>query len=264
MIFRNQMLFKMLSTLSVLLLSAPNALAQRATIDNHNNIWSVRPTDFRPQLPTASSGLKNCRGAQITSGICKNYSIENAMGDGLTVKATGAIVKNPQIARASGNGITLNGTGCIVDGGIIDGASGAGILVNGTGNIIKNVTIVNCSQPIVINGIGNIVDWSTIHSTRDAWVNSQQMPPQNESVRGTFARSNRQTFGAVNTPNLQTYGAMRAPSASGQLATPQTLNRALADQTTTSSAVQGKLLQTTKQPVQLKAKEQTLQSVNDH
>jgi hypothetical protein len=256
MILKYQKLFKVLTSLSVLFLSAPNALAQSATIDTQNNIWNTKPADFRPQLPTARAGLKNCQGAIISSGICRDYSIENAMGDGLSIRATGVIVGNPQIIGASGNGITINGNGCIIDGGIIDGARGVGILVTGKGNIIKNVTIVNCSQPIVINGVGNIVAWSTIHSTRDAWVNAQQTPPQNRAIRGAFTRSSNQTYGTLNSPTTQTYAQMQASSATGQLATPQT-EVMRANQTSASASVEGKLLKTKTQPVQLKAKEQT-------
>lgn len=250
-------LYNLVLLLGAALLAAPAAFAQGATIDRSNNIWGARPADFRPQLPTTSAGLRNCRGAVITSGSCSNYSIENAVGDGLTVKAIGAIVSLPQIVRPSGNGITLDGTGCIINGGIIDGAGGVGILVTGTGNIIKNITIVNCSQPIVVNGVGNIIDWSTIHSTRDAWESSRQEAAQTEAAAGMPVRSSVQTYGTVRAPNIQTYGTVHAQSSSGAVGVQ-------AAHTEASSQVQGKLLHSIPQPVQLQAKQQTLQSVAGH
>jgi hypothetical protein len=105
-----------------LLLCLPAANAQHA-FDRSGNIWGTRPANFTPQISPGGAGLKNCQGA-VVSGICNNYSIENATGDGLTVAATGAIVKNAKIMKARGNGIVVNGTGCIIDGGIIDVANG--------------------------------------------------------------------------------------------------------------------------------------------
>jgi hypothetical protein len=246
---------KYVFAVSTLLLCSPEAHAQH-TIDRSGNIWSTRPANFTPQVSTDTGGLKNCQGA-VVSGACINYSIENASGDGLTVQATGAIVKNPKILKASVNGIVVNGTGCIIDGGIINGANGVGILVTGTGNIIKNVTIVNCREPIVIHGVGNIVDWSTIHNTLDSWAATQAASNTTSSANGFPARN------FVPPPNIQTFGTLRSPSTSVQVLNPNVGNWTQPSRPASWSAVQGKLLKTSTQPQGLRAKQQTLQSLGN-